>query len=60
VSLELAGFYPEDEAAYRSIVDGPSAGVETLRGAQLAADRGWTAPTMPDDAELPPVDAGKK
>lgn len=59
VSLELAGFYPDDEAAYRSIVDGPSAGIETLRGAQMAADRGWTAPTMPD-ADLPSVEAGKK
>jgi len=59
VSLELAGFYPDDEAAYRSIVDGPSAGIETLRGAQLAADRGWTAPTMPD-ADLPSLEAGKK
>jgi NADH-quinone oxidoreductase subunit E len=59
VSLELAGFYPEDEQAFRSLVDGPSAGTETLRGAQLAADRGWTAPTMPD-ADLPAVDAGKK
>jgi NADH-quinone oxidoreductase subunit E len=59
VSLELAGFYPEDEQAFRSIVDGPSAGTETVIGAQLAADRGWTAPTMPD-ADLPAVEAGKK
>jgi NADH-quinone oxidoreductase subunit E len=59
VSLELAGFYPDDEAEFRSLVDGPSAGVETLRGAQLAADRGWTAPSMPD-ADLPPVETGKK
>ena len=48
VELQLAGFFPEDEATYRSEVDGPSAAVETVRGAQLAADRGWTAPTMPD------------
>jgi NADH-quinone oxidoreductase subunit E len=60
VELELAGFYPEDEDVFRSQVDGPSAAVETLRGAQLAQDRGWTAPTMPDDAPLPAVDAGKK
>ena len=59
VSMELAGFYPDDEAEFRSLVDGPSAAVETLRGAQLAADRAWTAPTMPD-AELPAVEAGKK
>jgi NADH-quinone oxidoreductase subunit E len=59
VSLELAGFYPEDPALFQSQVDGPSAGVETLRGAQLAADRGWTAPVMPDDVPLPPVEAKK-
>jgi NADH-quinone oxidoreductase subunit E len=59
VSMELAGFYPEDEETFRSQVDGPSAAVETLRGAQLAADRGWTAPAMPDDAQLPPVEAKK-
>ena len=58
VSLELAGFYPEDEAAFRSIVDGPSAAVETLRGAQMATDRGWTAPTMPD-AELPSAEQAR-
>jgi len=57
VELELAGFYPEDEAGYRAIIDGPSAAVETLRGAQLAADRGWTAPTMPETAPaLPEVE----
>ncbi|MGX7824206.1 NADH-quinone oxidoreductase subunit NuoE [Actinokineospora sp. 24-640] len=52
--LELAGFFPEDAAAYREGVDGPSAAVETLRGAKLANDRGWTAPAMPD-APLPEV-----
>jgi NADH-quinone oxidoreductase subunit E len=56
VSLQLAGFFPEEEAL-RSEVDGPSAAVETLRGAQLAADRGWTAPTMPEKAPaLPEVE----
>jgi NADH-quinone oxidoreductase subunit E len=59
VSMELAGFYPEDAKVFKSQVDGPSAAVETLRGAQLAADNGWTAPTMPDDAPLPPVEAKK-
>ncbi len=57
VELQLAGFFPEDEATYRSEVDGPSAAVETVRGAQLAADRGWTAPTMPENAPaLPEVE----
>ncbi|HEX6352122.1 NADH-quinone oxidoreductase subunit NuoE [Actinophytocola sp.] len=57
VELELAGFYPEDEADFRARIDGPSAAVETLRGAKLAADRGWTAPAMPEKApELPEVE----
>ena len=57
VELQLAGFFPEDDAAFRSDVDGSSAAVETLRGAQLAADRGWTAPTMPEKAPaLPEVE----
>jgi NADH-quinone oxidoreductase subunit E len=57
VELELAGFFPADAETYRSAVDGPSAAVETLRGAQLAADRGWTAPTMPENAPaLPEVE----
>lgn len=56
IELELAGFYPEDAEAFQSSVDGPSAAAPTLRGAQLAADRGWTAPTMPDDAPMPAVD----
>jgi NADH-quinone oxidoreductase subunit E len=57
VELQLAGFFPEGEERYRSDVDGPSAAAETLRGAQLAADRGWTAPTMPEKAPaLPEVE----
>ncbi|GAA3019983.1 NADH-quinone oxidoreductase subunit NuoE [Actinokineospora globicatena] len=53
--LELAGFWPEDEPGYRATVDGPSAAVETLRGAKLAEDRGWTAPAMPNPP-LPEVE----
>jgi len=52
---QLAGFFPEDEQIYRSEVDGPSQAVETLRGAQLAAERGWTAPVM-EDVPLPEVE----
>ncbi|MFE3178766.1 NADH-quinone oxidoreductase subunit NuoE [Amycolatopsis sp. NPDC059090] len=52
---QLAGFWPEDEAAYRSAVDGPSQAVETLRGAQIAADRGWSAPGA-QDVPLPEVE----
>jgi NADH-quinone oxidoreductase subunit E len=44
VELELAGFFPDLAAA----VAGNSAATETLRGAQLAGDRGWIAPAMPD------------
>ncbi|MFF0147296.1 NADH dehydrogenase subunit E [Amycolatopsis sulphurea] len=53
--LQLAGFFPEDEATYRADVDGPSQAVETLRGAQLAADRGWTAPGA-QDVPLPELE----
>jgi NADH-quinone oxidoreductase subunit E len=49
--LQLAGFFDGREAD----LDGPSAAPETVRGARIAADRGWTAPSMPDDAEFPPV-----
>jgi NADH-quinone oxidoreductase subunit E len=52
VSLQLAGFFEDRD----SEVDGPSAAVETLRGAQLAKDRAWTAPVMPADVELPDLD----
>ncbi|MEU5852825.1 NADH-quinone oxidoreductase subunit NuoE [Saccharopolyspora shandongensis] len=48
---QLAGFFDDLETT----VAGSSAAVETLRGAQLANERGWTAPSMPDDAELPPL-----
>ncbi len=49
-SLQLAGFFEGRDAA----VAGPSAAVETVRGAALAHERGWNAPPMPDTAELPP------
>jgi NADH-quinone oxidoreductase subunit E len=54
VERQLAGLFDNDLA--ESDVDGPSAAVETLRGAQLAADRGWTAPAMPDEVPLPEVE----
>ncbi|WET80154.1 NADH-quinone oxidoreductase subunit NuoE [Amycolatopsis sp. QT-25] len=53
--LQLAGFFPEDAQQYRTDVDGPSQAVETLRGAQVAQDRGWTAPAM-QDVPLPEVE----
>lgn len=46
---QLAGFLDNLE----SDVDGPATSVETVQGARLAADRGWTAPVMPDNAPLP-------
>jgi NADH-quinone oxidoreductase subunit E len=50
VELELAGVFPDLDRS----VEGPSVADETLRGAQLAADRGWRAPSMPDSPpELP-------
>jgi NADH-quinone oxidoreductase subunit E len=44
VELELAGIFPDLAGA----VQGNSMSAETLRGAQLAADRRWVAPVMPD------------
>ena len=44
VEMELAGVFPDLERS----VEGPSVADETLRGARLAADRGWRAPSMPD------------
>jgi len=49
--LQIAGFFDGREAD----LDGPSAAQETVRGAKIAADRGWTAPSMPDNAEFPPL-----
>ena len=48
---QLAGFLDDLE----SDVDGPSQAPETLRGASIAAERGWTAPLMPDEP-LPAVE----
>jgi NADH-quinone oxidoreductase subunit E len=45
VSLELAGIFTDLERT----VEGGSVATETLRGAQLATERGWTAPAMPDE-----------
>lgn len=44
VELELSGILPDLERS----VEGPSTAPETVRGAQLAAERGWVAPPMPD------------
>ncbi|HEY0805320.1 MAG TPA: NADH-quinone oxidoreductase subunit E, partial [Pseudonocardiaceae bacterium] len=52
VSRQLAGFFDNLD----SDVDGPSAAAETVRGAALAADRGWVAPTTPDNVPLPALD----
>jgi NADH-quinone oxidoreductase subunit E len=54
VSRELAGFFDELDTT----VDGPSAAAETLRGAQIATERGWTAPVM-SDVPLPAVEEKK-
>ena len=44
VELELAGVFDDLERT----VEGLSVADETLRGARLATERGWTAPAMPD------------
>ena len=56
VSLELAGIFPDLERS----VEGPSTAPETLRGAGIAAERGWTAPGMPDTPPAFPVLEEKK
>ncbi|MEC3982298.1 NADH-quinone oxidoreductase subunit NuoE [Amycolatopsis sp. H20-H5] len=53
--LQLAGFFPEDYVTYNGDIDGPSQAVETLRGAQIAQERGWTAPAA-EDVPLPEVE----
>ncbi|MFP5069401.1 NADH-quinone oxidoreductase subunit NuoE [Pseudonocardia nantongensis] len=61
IELELAGF--TDDAApidQTARVEGPSGAVESVRGARLAEDRGWTAPAMPDEAPAMPALPEKK
>jgi NADH-quinone oxidoreductase subunit E len=58
--LQLAGFFPEDEEQFAADVDAPSAAPETLRGAQLAVDRGWVAPPMPEGRNGNSSSAGAK
>jgi NADH-quinone oxidoreductase subunit E len=60
VSLQLAGFFERPGRVFADEVDGPSVAAETLRGARLADERGWKAPPMPDDVELPPVPEKKQ
>jgi NADH-quinone oxidoreductase subunit E len=59
VSRQLAGFsqHPDIEAE-RAAIDAPSAGVPTLAGVLLAAERGETAPPMgqPEPEEAPEPD----
>lgn len=50
--LQLAGF----DETLDELIDAPSASPESLRGVQLAAERGWTAPAMPEVMPaFPPV-----
>ena len=55
VELQLAGFFDRPGRSFGSEVDGPSAAPQTLAGARLAHERGWNAPPMPDEVDLPPV-----
>ncbi|WP_020499677.1 NADH-quinone oxidoreductase subunit NuoE [Sciscionella marina] len=55
---QLAGFF-DGEAALESVVDGSSQAVETLRGAQIAAEHGWVAPEA-EDVPIPEVEEGAK
>lgn len=55
---QLAGFFDGD-AELESVVDGASRAPETLRGAVLAEEHGWSAPTA-EDAPIPEVEEGAK
>jgi NADH-quinone oxidoreductase subunit E len=48
IELLLAGFFDDPIVGGLEAVAGPSAAEESLRGARLAEERGWTAPAMPD------------
>jgi NADH-quinone oxidoreductase subunit E len=56
VELELAGIFPDLPAS----VEGPSVAPESVRGAQLASERGWVAPAMPDNPPAFPALPEKK
>jgi NADH-quinone oxidoreductase subunit E len=56
VELELAGVFPDLETS----AEGPSVAPESVRGAQLASERGWVAPAMPDDPPAFPALPEKK
>jgi len=56
VELELAGIFPD----LASSVEGPSVAPESVRGAQLASERGWVAPAMPDSPPAFPALPEKK
>jgi NADH-quinone oxidoreductase subunit E len=49
VELLLAGFFDDPAVGGLEAVAGPSAAEESLRGARLAEERGWTAPPVPDE-----------
>ena len=49
VELLLAGFFDDPAVGGLDAVAGPSAAEESLRGARLAEERGWTAPPVPDE-----------
>jgi NADH-quinone oxidoreductase subunit E len=56
VELELAGVFPDLGAS----VEGLSVADETLRGVTAAAERGWSAPAMPDTPPAFPARPEKK
>ena len=52
VERQLAGFF--DGPGAEEAENASAAAPETVRGARVAEERGWTAPAMSDHAELPP------
>ncbi|ASU80250.1 NADH-quinone oxidoreductase subunit NuoE [Actinopolyspora erythraea] len=50
---QLAGFF--DGPGTEEAAEASAAAPETVRGAELARERGWNAPPVPDEVEFPPI-----
>ncbi|MEJ8280630.1 NADH-quinone oxidoreductase subunit NuoE [Pseudonocardia spirodelae] len=61
VELELAGFTDDASTVDTTArVEGPSGAVESVRGARMAEENGWTAPALPDEPPAMPALPEKK
>ncbi|GAA1078515.1 NADH-quinone oxidoreductase subunit NuoE [Pseudonocardia alni] len=61
VELELAGFTDDAGGVDTTArVEGPSGAIESVRGARMAQENGWTAPALPDEPPAMPALPEKK